>query len=811
MKKYLPVAIITLVVLTEFVLFIAGPMASVKRTSVIVAPAYNDLPADSEQFLVDLVKIVESKLVRSGSFSVVRQSRFEEYYFRHPDEKKTITPYRDYLNIAAGYGIMKLAVVSVYTRGEGGQYAVHIYVKDTAADINNLQVTQVFSNLEELDTQFDLEDKLQFGEKAINLSDLLYLFLLLLQLVLAVLLLVKIDTDFLSELILVLCILMFLNSFFFAKNANMDYFQRFVASKGQVTIAADTRTEQFYAFVRFLPLFLLNVWLWIRHRLKNRPEPGPAGIIRSVSFALSTVSAVLYTLCFPNELVLWGIPVLAWIALVPLFLVFYYSSFGRAFFYGLVFGSVQSILINFWQSTYSFVGLQIVASGLIIEYTLFLLVLLAILHIFKKHRLFLIAPIWTLFEYLRSIGFLGYPWGLAGSSQFRFTPFIQLASITGIWGLSFLILLANAAITLTLIRCLEDRSFRFSMSRYSFLIVACGLFVCNLLFGLLAIAGIDSRNRKAPDSRAVLVIQQNTDPRKHDYQQSLDYLRELTDLGLAEMDEKPALVVWPEGAFKPDIRWWSEADRIDSLYGRLFSQLQEFIVSRQINVVTGTQDHIYLLNDELKIEQRNMNSSALLNSDGSLNRIFHKMKLVPFTEHFPYKKEFPKMWDFLQKFDTSNWLAGWERRVLRTNEGFAFVTPICFEDAFPDHIRRFVPEGVDLIANMSNDYWSLSPVEGLQHGINGLFRAVENRRPMVRSTCSGYTVYADQAGRIISEASGFYEKSWIIADIPDAENGLTIYTRYGDWFPLFLLAGLGLYALVAIAFTLVAKRAGRRN
>ncbi|MDY7027956.1 MAG: nitrilase-related carbon-nitrogen hydrolase [Spirochaetota bacterium] len=114
------------------------------------------------------------------------------------------------------------------------------------------------------------------------------------------------------------------------------------------------------------------------------------------------------------------------------------------------------------------------------------------------------------------------------------------------------------------------------------------------------------------------------------------------------------------------------------------------------------------------------------------------MHLVPFTEHFPYEEEFPWLAALLDKFGTSNWKQG-EERVIFQHPAAGFFTPICFEDIFPDDTRRFVLEGADLIVNISNDYWSLTPVEGKQHAIHSLFRAVENRRPMVRATGSGLT------------------------------------------------------------------------
>ncbi len=116
---------------------------------------------------------------------------------------------------------------------------------------------------------------------------------------------------------------------------------------------------------------------------------------------------------------------------------------------------------------------------------------------------------------------------------------------------------------------------------------------------------------------------------------------------------------------------------------------------------------------------------------------------------------------------------------------FNFSTPICFEDLFPDYVRGFVNNGADVIINISNDYWSLTETEGMQHFINGLFRAVENRRYVVRATASGLTGVIDRKGEIIDTVP-FYEQHYLNTEIP-VNNRLnierTVYTKYGDWFP----------------------------
>ncbi|MFO7782299.1 MAG: nitrilase-related carbon-nitrogen hydrolase, partial [Spirochaetia bacterium] len=129
---------------------------------------------------------------------------------------------------------------------------------------------------------------------------------------------------------------------------------------------------------------------------------------------------------------------------------------------------------------------------------------------------------------------------------------------------------------------------------------------------------------------------------------------------------------------------------------------------------------------------------------------------------------------------------------------FGFSTPICFEDIFPNEVRGFVRNGAEVIVNISNDYWSLTPVQAKQHFIGSVFRTVENRRPMVRATASGLTAHIDRWGRIRATAP-YYEEAYLVADVKiPADDVTTVYTRFGDWFPLASAAAVILMALLSI-------------
>jgi apolipoprotein N-acyltransferase len=257
----------------------------------------------------------------------------------------------------------------------------------------------------------------------------------------------------------------------------------------------------------------------------------------------------------------------------------------------------------------------------------------------------------------------------------------------------------------------------------------------------------------------------------------------LTDEALQQLPVKPDLIAWPEGAFKLDIRYWSKPKKQRSYWGRVVQEFLDYQGGLGTWLMTGTQDHEMVVDRDGEETRRNYNSSVLLDSRGELNAFYHKMHLVPFSEYFPLDKEkFARLYGLFHTYGISNWGVG-EERVVFQHDRMRIATPICFEDAFSDHVRRFVLRDVDIILNMSNDYWSLSPVEGRQHGLFALFRAVENQRPVLRSTSSGYTVYIDATGRIQPGSPEPYTEGHTIAHVPLPEKRLTLYTRWGDWFP----------------------------
>ena len=178
--------------------------------------------------------------------------------------------------------------------------------------------------------------------------------------------------------------------------------------------------------------------------------------------------------------------------------------------------------------------------------------------------------------------------------------------------------------------------------------------------------------------------------------------------------------------------------------------------------------------------------------------IYAKMKLVPFTEFFPFEKIFPKLYELLLNGDTHMWEPG-KIPVVFDVDGLKFGTPICFEDTFGFVARRFVNAGANALVNISNDAWSKSLACQYQHLSMAVFRCVENRVPAVRATTTGQTSVINPNGKIVAMAEPFVE-TYLVGDVPVRENmRKTLYTMLGDYVGLVFVVLTGI--IFVIGFT----------
>ncbi|MDR2758707.1 MAG: apolipoprotein N-acyltransferase [Spirochaetaceae bacterium] len=526
------------------------------------------------------------------------------------------------------------------------------------------------------------------------------------------------------------------------------------------------------------------------------------------------IASLLFAASFPNLLVSRGIPLLAWIAYIPLFWLLYQVNLGASVFWGALYGYAAYGLFNYWLSVFHPLAGLIV--GLI--YLVFFAVLFPLLKaaslLFPRRGYIVQWLIWIAYEYLRTQGFLGYPYGITGYSQWTQLPVIQIASIFGVWGVSALVVFPSAYLAAALKGFLSPQgregnpteglaSLKVFIRRESAALVI-WLVALAAALGYGFISPVDYR--EAPTARIAL-IQHNTDPWRgdmEDYRQNFRVLKRLSQEALAS--DQPDLVVWSETAFVPRI-YWHETYRDDQESYILVKELLDYLKNQEVPFVIGNDDARLEVNDNGQWERVDYNGVMLFNR-GEIAGLYRKLHLVPFTEYFPYEKQLPWVYNALRNADTHFWKKGREATVFSIN-GLKFSSPICFEDTFGYLSRKFVQNGAEFIVNLSNDAWSKSLPAQMQHLSMAVFRTVENRRSMVRATASGQTCGIDPNGKILAMAEPFAENQ-LIVEIPVVKSD-SLYTKYGDFFAQFCTAASFFVLMAGLGVHIIKMRKGRKQ
>jgi apolipoprotein N-acyltransferase len=511
-----------------------------------------------------------------------------------------------------------------------------------------------------------------------------------------------------------------------------------------------------------------------------------------IQLGLIFLASILFAASFPNIVFINGLPLLAWFAYIPALIVIRKNGLLACAGFGAVYGLTAYSLFNYWLGNFHPLAGTIVYS----TYLIFLAVVFVFLKLacilFPKRGYLVQWVIWLAYEYLRTKGFLGYSYGITGYSQWRMIPLIQIASVTGVWGVCALVTfpsfwLAEAYNNLKLydLKTLFAQFFR-KEKISAFLWIA--VLTAVLIFGFSNIKDFSSYPN-AP----IALIQHNTDPWEavkapsswqvtQAYRNDLEKLKRLSNQALSSQT-KPLLVVWPETAFIPRI-YWHTTYRDDQNSWLIVKELLEYLSSKDVPFLIGNDDGRMdsARNPNAKEKFRVDYNSALLFEKGINTAVYRKLHLVPLTEHFPYKKQFPFIYNWLKESDTHFWEKGVEETVF-SGQGFKFSAPICFEDTFGYLSKNFVRRGADVLVNLSNDAWSKSLPSQYQHLAMAVFRAVENYRPMVRATSSGQTCAIDPNGRVTAMAPPFAEVSLNVT-VPLVKK-TAIYTLYGDYLAIF--------------------------
>jgi len=506
--------------------------------------------------------------------------------------------------------------------------------------------------------------------------------------------------------------------------------------------------------------------------------------LRDILLAVS--SGVLAALSFPKFYLVF----LGWVFLIPLLYAILKKNPGQSFLLGLAAGFSYYAILLYWipfvPAHYGnlSIGVSLLIYVILILFlalfwAFFCLVWTKIYQSFPKLAFFLLPFIWVSFEYILTYSLTGFPWGLLGSSQYSNIYFIQLASITGVYGLSFVLVLFQ------------------SLFLYSIKYREKAPFFIGLAFVLLIHLGGFLSLKKILDTEnsfTASVIQGNVSSdirwNRMSSQEIWDLFNQHLELSRRAYEEGSRLVIWPE--FSVPLCFSCSEDFYLAYKGKLYQFVQ------------GTRSTLLLGTNERTGTQGNIqyhNTALCLSPDISISR-YYKMHLVPFGEYTPYKKIF----FFVEKVTHAIAdISPGTQYTLHQFKNTKFGSPICYEIIFPDLVRRFAKKGASFLVTITNDGWYGKSAAPYQHFSIAVLRAVENRRYLLRAATTGISGIIDPYGRILSK-SELMIQTHLTGNITPSQK-LTFYTKFGDILPR---ASLTLAAIFLI-LTLTTRKNERKK
>ena len=581
---------------------------------------------------------------------------------------------------------------------------------------------------------------------------------------------------------------------------------------------------------------------------------------------LSIISAILLFLAFP-PLNLFPI---SFIALVPLNIIIFKSDKIRYY----VISASMFVLIFFgmlltWIISFMLKELGTLISSLTLFTILFLLIFLfyfpaMLLSGFlskknPKFRFIIVPVVFTFMEYMRNIGFLGFPWGIIGYSQWNFTIFIQSADIFGVLGISFLVYFSNSIITHYLLLYAEKDKIKYKRP-YIPAVVFISSFILVIIYGAIKMNLEESRRTFQPKTKIAL-IQHAFDP-NHEWnsiytgepfrkgavgvqgfaekfllksdkfkneekpdgvtQNGTISLKRRATLATDAALSKPSLIVYPESVTLDSYGFYINKFRDMFDYGLASNYMNPGVYNAYIlyDMIRYTQTY-HLLGTTIIKEDTNKdaynpykyyNGIEFINDRGNVIDEYSKIKLVPGGESYPFQDNefllntfpFKNIINFMyRQFDSAGanrWERGKKITVFNHPNGYRISGSICYESAFGDFMRKFAYNGAQALAVITEDSWSYSDESLLQHFYMSVFRAIENRRDLVHNGNSGVTGHISSTGKIISTLP-FWRPDYLIANVA-LNDKITIYTRFGEWLIYLCVIAIMIFLLSATTKTL---------
>jgi apolipoprotein N-acyltransferase len=504
---------------------------------------------------------------------------------------------------------------------------------------------------------------------------------------------------------------------------------------------------------------------------------------RSRQLIFACASGLFLPLCFPK----FDLGLLAWVVLIPLHLALDQCSRLRAFWLGWLSGLIGFTGIMAWvvtaMTTYgkvpepvSYAILLLLTTYLGLYTGLYSLAVVWLRDLIPRYGIFFAPCFWVALELFRTYLLSGLPWCLLGYSQYRELELIQVADHTGVYGISFLIVLVNLALAELLVWIMPFfRGFHPVKLPWELLTTAAS---CMVLSWVYSSAVLSDRNTRDPDTSVTVgVVQPNIEQAVKWDRAFRDETMQRFDRLTAELGTGTDLVIWPEAAtpfilerekeYQLQLIAWAERAQAPILLG---SPALRFYPDRRP----------YLLN-----------SAYLLGKDGTLLGRYDKHHLVPFGEYIPLKTSLlfflDKMVEGIGDFEAgpgpttlSFTPKSWGTEGSHGSRPVKFGVAICYEVIFPDLVRQFAANGAEFLVTITNDGWFGPSSAPAQHFAMVVFRSVENHVAFARAANTGISGFIDPFGQIIHATPLFTEQA-AHAVIP-TRHIPTFYSYYGDVF-----------------------------
>ena len=460
---------------------------------------------------------------------------------------------------------------------------------------------------------------------------------------------------------------------------------------------------------------------------------------------------------------------LGWVALAPFIMgVVHVRKFWRAFFYSwfsavLIYGGLfwwiyrtcreggdlsAGLSAAAWLGLSALIGLQFAVFGS------------SCFFLRKLRGLFplMAACGWVALEWLhQTLAFhaLGFPWVMLGYSQWNFPPALQIASLTGVYGVSFAVAFVGISVGFAF-----SGKVGFKGAVFQLILAAC------MLGGVVGF-GEWTLSRPAPKallSVSTAVMQPNIDQyKKWSPQFEAEIRSTLEDMGRQLKDKQALLAVWPESAVPGELT----QEPYLSLFEKISTQGSLFQVVG--SNVTGDK-------------QQFVGAYVVSPFDDKLQE-YRKVKLVPFGEYIPLESVVRSVAkDVAVLGELGSFTPGSPEQELPQMSGVPFGITVCYESIFPQLWVKQNRAGAKFFVNVTNDAWFFDSDAPYQHLAVSALRAVETGRPVLRAANTGISAVVDRYGRI-QETAPLNTRTILTANIPlplnDAQN---FYTEWGDWF-----------------------------